>query len=394
MGWPDHAWAQATATPSPTPPANCCQLAQTLTGQPGSGGAFNGTGSEAIYQNTLYVADELNNRVQEFQLSGGAPAVMSPIGILPVTFNVPYGLAVAGHYLYVGDFGDDRIIKVDLTNNTAVTLATTAGQILGMGVDPNSGEVYASLWNVGVQVFANGGTPETILSNGMGGAPRGLWKSGNTLCVADSGNAQVVAFGEGVDGVFSEPATVVPAVNGPSQIAMDGNRNIYVAASGSNQIDEYDSNYNKLRSCPVGFPTGGVAVDAGGNLYVGDASGSAGEVVEIGSCLSDVLPTPTPYYQGTDPPASENCFIYPSPARGDQATLSYDMAESGSVDLKILNENGELVAEITDWKPAGVQVTPFSLSRFAPGVYFYLVTLNYDSGRTDKIKVHKFMVVR
>lgn len=392
MGWRSDAWAQTTATPTPTSTPNCCQSAQTVTGQAGSGGAFNGAGPEVIYQDILYVEDYENNRIQEFRLNGGAPATLSPIGILPVTFNVPYGLAVAGQYLYVGDFGDDKIIKVDLANNTAVTLATASGQVLGMAVDPTSGEIYASLWYVGVQVFTNGGTPETILSNGMGGAPRGLRKSGNILYVADSGNAQILAFSQGVDGTFSGPQTVIPAVNGPGQIAVDSNQNMYVSAT--DQIDVYDSGLNLLRTCTMGFSPSGVAVDASGNIFASGETGSTWEVVEIASCLYGVLPTPTPYYQGANPPTPENCFIYPSPARGDHATLSYDMAESGSMDLKILNENGELAAEITDRKPAGVQVTPFDLSRFAPGVYYYLVTLSYDSGKTDKIKVRKFMVIR
>jgi hypothetical protein len=100
-----------------------------------------------------------------------------------------------------------------------------------------------------------------------------------------------------------------------------------------------------------------------------------------------------PAYTGGNPPGQGTCFIYPSPVRGNQAALSYYMAESGQMDLKIWNENGELALKTRDRKPAGVQVTPFSPSGFTRGVYFYTVTLLYDSGNSERLKPGKFAVL-
>jgi len=114
-------------------------------------------------------------------------------------------------------------------------------------------------------------------------------------------------------------------------------------------------------------------------------------VTVVQGCI--VEPTPTPSYNGSNPPDAGQFFIYPSPARGDHATLSYNMAGSGQIDLKIWNEKAELVAHVTDQKPAGVQVTPFSISGFATGIYFYALTINYDSGRNEQIKPQKFAII-
>ncbi|HTC20623.1 MAG TPA: hypothetical protein VK859_07245, partial [bacterium] len=82
-----------------------------------------------------------------------------------------------------------------------------------------------------------------------------------------------------------------------------------------------------------------------------------------------------------------------SPARGSQAALSYNMAGAGNVDLKIWNEKAELVARVTDQKPGGVQVTSFSIAGFASGVYFYALTIQYNSGLVQKIGPQKFVIL-
>ncbi len=105
--------------------------------------------------------------------------------------------------------------------------------------------------------------------------------------------------------------------------------------------------------------------------------------------------TPTPSYQGPNPPTLGGCFIYPSPARvGGTAHLVYTLAGPASVKMTVWNEAAEEVAEVTDRKGAGHQSTAFSLAGFAPGVYFYGLTLVDDSGRTRTFAPQKFAVIR
>jgi len=103
--------------------------------------------------------------------------------------------------------------------------------------------------------------------------------------------------------------------------------------------------------------------------------------------------TPTPSYQGSIPPGAGQCFIFPSPARGSQASVSYNMGDAGQVDLRIWNEKAELVTHVTDSKPKGTQVTSFSIAGFGSGIYFYALTLNYDSGQMEKIGPQKFAII-
>ena len=94
-------------------------------------------------------------------------------------------------------------------------------------------------------------------------------------------------------------------------------------------------------------------------------------------------------------PSPGTAFIYPSPVPyGTCATVAYDMAESGTVQVLIYGESGDLVDTVTEPKPAGVQQSQFCTYLFSAGVYFYRVLLNYDSGRQEKLGVGRFLVVR
>ena len=108
-----------------------------------------------------------------------------------------------------------------------------------------------------------------------------------------------------------------------------------------------------------------------------------------------VTPTPTvsPTPTLVNPPGPGGFFIFPSPAKGSQATVSYNMAQPGAVDLRVWNEKAELAAHVTDSKPAGVQETSFSISGFATGVYFYFLTLTYSSGQVEKLGPKKFVIL-
>ena len=101
--------------------------------------------------------------------------------------------------------------------------------------------------------------------------------------------------------------------------------------------------------------------------------------------------SPTPTLANLASPG--DFFIYPSPAKGSQATVSYNVAQSGTVDLRVWNEKAELVAHVTDEKTAGVQETPFSISGFVSGVYFYSLTLTYGSGQVENLGPKKFVIL-
>jgi hypothetical protein len=64
------------------------------------------------------------------------------------------------------------------------------------------------------------------------------------------------------------------------------------------------------------------------------------------------------------------------------------------VKIKVWSESADLVDEITEIKPAGTQISALNIGRYAPGVYFFEVAIQYDSGGSDKTGILKFTVLR
>jgi len=176
----------------------------------------------------------------------------------------------------------------------------------------------------------------------------------------------------------------------PYGITQDLLGNFYVAVKYWNGFIVFDGNLNQLtQPCSNGSMLGayGIAVDETGAVYVG------ANVSMVMTKIQACFPNAPPVYHGLNPPSAGQCFVYPSPAKGDHATVSYDMVESGQAELKVWNERAELVYHATETKPAGVQISSFSLAGYASGVYLYNLALRYVSGRVENIPLHKFAVI-
>jgi len=96
---------------------------------------------------------------------------------------------------------------------------------------------------------------------------------------------------------------------------------------------------------------------------------------------------------GIPVPEAGLSFIFPSPARA-VASIAYTMAEAGVVTIRVYNEAGELAATLEDRRPAGVQTSMLRTADLAPGVYYYLLKRDYDSGASERARMQKFAVVR
>jgi hypothetical protein len=381
------AGAQAQ-TPTPTATVGCCQVAWTESA--GSAGSFQAAKGVAVLGSVVYVADY--SRVQTFDDDG------NPISSWP-NFNIVDALVVGkgDGLLYAAESGDVRIMNPNGT--AAITILGYGGDLLqGISVDPGNGDVYA-IGNSGMAYWAqrtNATTqyppafnaPQTLNLGAVFSNSYGILKIGSRLFISDIVHNEVIGFSQsGTSATYTNPTTLVGSgsgmgqVSAPMQITEDGSGNIYVVSNLDNRYEEYDPTFTgELHECQVaGSNYFGIGIDADENVFM-----SGNGLSRIGNCG---LPAPVPG-------ASVESFIYPSPARGDQTTLSYSMAQSGRMELKIWNQNGELVDTITDQKAAGAQTTPFKISGFAPGVYFYTVTQSYDSGQTTKTQPGKFVVVR
>lgn len=252
-------------------------------------------------QGNLYVADTNNNRVLQYNapLSAGATAdrvfgqpdfthsTANNGGISANSLVAPNGVALdAQGNLYVADSGNNRVLVYD----APLSLGATADHVFGQpDFTHNSSN--------------NGGISANSLSFPASVA---LDAQGN-LYVADGGNSRVLEYDAPLttdrtaERVFGQPDFTHSTVNNggvsatslyaPSGVALDAQGNLYVGDTNNHRVLEYNAplttdptadhvfgqpdmdsntiNNGGLSAASLHSPRG-VAVDALGNLYVAD----------------------------------------------------------------------------------------------------------------------------
>ena len=271
----------------------------------------------------LYVADFNNNRVLEYSTplttdttadlvfgQGGSftSDTVNNGGLSANSLNAPEGVALdAGGNLYVADSRNNRVLEY----NTPLATDTTADLVFGQFVfshnDPNliDARGLAAPYSVAIDASV---------------APSRLY-------VTDTNNSRVLGYKDVTTFINGSPADLVigqpdfisgtsglnaHSLADPVGVAVDASGNLYVA-DGTNRVLEYDTPFTGCGSLPcVGGPAnlvfgqggsftsgtvnkgglsanslsspGGVAVDAGGNLYVADTNNN--RVLEYNTPLS------------------------------------------------------------------------------------------------------------
>jgi len=278
----------------------------------------------------LYVADESNNRVLEydnpfagcgsFPCIGGAAKVVfgqsgsfssndcNKGGVGPNSLCAPAGIALdSANNLYVSDFGNNRIMEYD----APLTTDTVADRVLGQG---------SSFTSDSCGLSANG------LCMPMGLA----LDDGGHLFAADSGNSRVLEYqtpltGDTANLVIGQSDSISGSCNAdgvtadslcmPEGVAIDSGGDLYVADQSNNRILEYNPPLSTGMAAHLVFGQGGsfgsnvcdfdgasgnadslcnpsgVSVDNVGNLYVADTMNN--RVLEYDQPLVPPLPTPT-----------------------------------------------------------------------------------------------------
>ncbi|HEY9722014.1 MAG TPA: hypothetical protein V6D47_08360, partial [Oscillatoriaceae cyanobacterium] len=100
----------------------------------------------------IYVVDETNDTVDTIAPGSGQVTVYMGVSgqagsstsgaVTSFQMKQPKGLAIDGNTLYVADSGNNRILKVDLTGNTATVLAGSADASPGMVDGPLAGSTF------------------------------------------------------------------------------------------------------------------------------------------------------------------------------------------------------------------------------------------------------------
>jgi DNA-binding beta-propeller fold protein YncE len=199
----------------------------------------------------VYVTDSVNNRVQKF--AGNRNFIGSILG----GFSDPLGIAVdsAGN-IYVADRGNFRVLKID--QKTGGT--TQWGGSYGSGADD-----FGGAGPVGIAVDPTG--KFVYVTDPSNNRLKKFSSSGQLLSVLGCPNA----FNQACN-----PSSVPGQFNNPLGVAVDASGNLYVADSGNNRIQRFDTAGNVTAWGSYGSGPGqfdypeGVDVDSSGSVYVTD----------------------------------------------------------------------------------------------------------------------------
>ena len=219
-------------------------------GSPGNGdGQFSKPVGIAIdASGNVYISDQVNNRIQKFDMGGNFVKKWGSTGNLAGQFSGPQGIGIdSANKVYVADWGNNRIQVFD-SDGTFRTQWGSAGNADGQFNNPRAvavdalDNIYVSDANNRIQKFDNLGV---FLST---------WGTGGTS-----------------DGQFLEPMG----------ICIDSSGNLFVSEWGNNRVQKFDSNGAFVTKWGIfGLEDGqfrwayGVAVQPTGEVYVVDSDKS------------------------------------------------------------------------------------------------------------------------
>ncbi len=306
-------WSPFPGTvPTPVPiPCTCFNPVQTYGNGAGTGnGQFNGASGPAAGNGYLYVSDFGNNRINQFNAATGAWVAAftgTPYG-LPNPLAL--GLSPDNSALYAACINGSSILKMNST--TGAVMASFGGDLWGglaLCVD-NGGDVYVTdratvrryhenPVNTFTQVASFGTTGVTGSGTNQFDNPFGVLAQGNTVYVADDWNNRIVRWTT-TDGVhYSYDATVYssPGFRPTYMFYEPGSTRVHVAdeSGGWNVFDESTTPWTFLYKCYPLNSGSGIAINIDpSNLHVYACSGNQVGLFSLppAYCLG-IMPTPT-----------------------------------------------------------------------------------------------------
>ena len=344
----------------------------------------------------LYIADSDNHRIRKVDAATGTINTIAGTGeqgysgdggpAARAQLGYPSGVAVDGAgNLYISDFRNNRIRKVDAATGTISTIAGTGeqgyngdggpaieaqfSQLHGVAVDAVGNVYVGDYWSHRVRkVDAVTGTISTIAGTGEQGYggdggpatqaqlryPSGVTVDGaGNLYIADAGNHRVrkveaatgtistiAGTGEWGYGGDGGPATQAQ-LRYPSGVTVDGAGNVYIADSWNNRIRKvsaftgtistiagtgewgYGGDDGPATQAQLGYPQG-VAADGAGNLYISDFRNNRIRKVDAATgTISTIAGTGEWGYSGDGGPATQAQLGYPQGVAVDGAGNLY-----------------------------------------------------------------------
>jgi streptogramin lyase len=230
----------------------------------------------------VWVADTNNNRIQEFNSSGGWIRTIGTSGSGDGQFKRPSGVAGdSSGNIWVADFGNNRIQEFNSSGGWIGTVTKLRYQTVNSprGICVNSAGYSFVAEAANNAVLTNSPTFLGWSGDPQPNVPTGVAadSSGN-IWVANDGNHTVAKYNSSGHWIstFGGFGTGNGQFEHPMGIAVDASGDVWVADWGNSRIQEFDSNGVYLTTIGVVAEPYGVAVDSSGSIYVvsnGNANG-------------------------------------------------------------------------------------------------------------------------
>ncbi len=323
----------------------------------------------------VFISDSENHVVYKMR-DGGDPVVLAgQFGVsgsadgqgTSATFDGPISIAAAGNgSVYLIDSGNEKVRRID-GNGNVFTMGSTSGTGASEGLAvAASGEIYLTQEDddlVRMKPVADSmSNQKTLIEvDGLGDAA-GIAVIGESVYVCDSTNSCIFRVKAGVSSVFAGLSGSTGDVNGqgsaarfngPTHITASASGMLYVVDAGNNSIRMIDENANVRTIVGNIGSLGGIAVDAGGNIYL----------------------------IGTDLDNNGLFTIY--------LDTDDDVSNFQRFTLHKLEDDGD-VAPVASWLPARLAVENIAIAQNWDDLQVYVSSFKYQDGVVNGYILEKF----
>jgi ribosomal protein S30 len=253
----------------------------------------------------------------------------------------PHGVVVdASGNLYIADRDNERVRKVD-TNGIITTVAGNG--VYGYSGDGGPATQAMLRWPYGGAVDASGNLYIADMDN-------------NRIRKVNANGIITRVAGNGIEGFSGDGGPAAQArLYWPAAVAVDGFGQLYIADSGNNRIRKVDtkgiittvagnemSGYNgdggPATEATLDYPHG-VAVDASGNLYIGDMNNYRIRKVDTNGIITTIAGGMGGGYAGDGGPATQAQLYFPQGVALDTSGNLY-IADNENNCIRKVDANG------------------------------------------------------